>query len=97
MFTVAALIKVATVRKSVCRNPKKQCDGQTFIVTIKNVDFARNLLPNYIFEHKELSGLFDKMNLLDPCIERNTELDEDLIKLKNADNPEKIFSERITK
>jgi len=64
---------------------------------LNNIDFARNILPNYIFEHRELSGLFEKIYLLDPCIERNAEVDEELIKLRNSENPEPIIAEKIGK
>ena len=47
----------------------------------KEAEYLSFLIPNYLFEHPELSGLFDKLSKLDPCAHRYQELDSNLIKL----------------
>ena len=58
-------------------------------------DFLSCLIPNYIFEHPELSGLFEKISKLDPCIYRYNGLDTSLINLINSEKPSSLYSEFI--
>ena len=53
------------------------------------------LLPNYIFEHPELSSLYSKVMTLDPCIDRKEELDTHLLNYVGYKNIEKLFSNVI--
>jgi len=62
---------------------------------LKTSELLNAVIPNYLFEHPELSVVFEKMSKLDPCSLRYSELDLELIRLINSDNPKKIFSEFI--
>lgn len=65
------------------------------ISNFNSSEFLANLLPNYIFEHPELSSLFEKIELLDPCLTRDAATDEVLLSLINASNPVPLFKEHI--
>lgn len=65
------------------------------ISNFNSTEFLSNLLPNYIFEHPELSSLFEKIELLDPCLTRDAATDEVLLSLINASNPVPLFKEHI--
>ncbi|MBZ9631389.1 DNA phosphorothioation-dependent restriction protein DptF [Salegentibacter sp. LM13S] len=58
-------------------------------------DYLSNTTPNYLFEHSELSSLFEKFQELDPCAYRYSELDQNLIQLINSNRPESIFTRFI--
>jgi DNA phosphorothioation-dependent restriction protein DptF len=58
-------------------------------------EFFSNLIPNYLFEHPELSSLFEKIESLDPCTNRNSETDDILLTLINAEQIFSIFSNHI--
>tara|TARA_R110000868_G_scaffold161699_1_gene392466 strand:+ start:4658 stop:6403 length:1746 start_codon:yes stop_codon:yes gene_type:complete len=58
-------------------------------------EYTSNLIPNYLFEHPELSSLFEKIGGLDPCINRNPKTDDILLTLINADDTSAIFSSHI--
>lgn len=62
---------------------------------MKGVDFFSNIIPNYLFEHPELSSLFEKIESLDPCNHRNSETDDILLTLINAEQIFAIFSKHI--
>jgi DNA phosphorothioation-dependent restriction protein DptF len=62
---------------------------------LKTSALLNAIIPNYIFEHPELSVVFDKMSKLDPCSLRYSALDLELIRLINSESPEKIFTEFI--
>lgn len=70
-------------------------DYKEQILNFNSTEFLANLLPNYIFEHHELSSLFEKIERLDPCLSRNAETDEVLLSLVNASNPVPLFAEHI--
>lgn len=73
-------------------------NGTDYVHRISNfssTEFLANLLPNYIFEHPELSSLFEKIERLDPCLTRDAATDEVLLSLINASNPVPIFKEHI--
>jgi DNA phosphorothioation-dependent restriction protein DptF len=57
--------------------------------------YISNLLPNYLFEHPELSSLFEKIESLDPCISRAPDTDDVLLTLINAENVSDIFYTNI--
>ena len=63
----------------------------------KESDFLSGIIPNYLFEHPELSSLFNAIARLDPCRHRYEDLDSTLILLINSDNPKEVFLENIDK
>lgn len=72
-----------------------QADYFKVIDKMNGVDFFSNLIPNYLFEHPELSSLFEKIESLDPCTNRNSETDDILLTLINAEQIYTIFSKYI--
>lgn len=67
------------------------------IQNLKEGDYLSCLIPNYLFEHPELSSLFNKISELDPCMHRYADLDSNLILLINSDEPKQIFCNFISK
>ena len=65
------------------------------LASLKANNLLNSLIPNYIFEHPQLSIVFRKVSNLDPCSLRYAELDLELIRLINSDDPEKIFKDFI--
>jgi DNA phosphorothioation-dependent restriction protein DptF len=59
--------------------------------------YISNLIPNYLFEHPELSSLFEKIESLDPCMNRDAATDDILLTLVNAENVFDVFSKHIGK
>lgn len=57
--------------------------------------YLSNLIPNYLFEHRELSSLLDKLEAVDPCSSRHAHTDEMLLKLINTEDPLAMFSQHI--
>lgn len=70
---------------------------KTQLEKFSEADYLSFLIPNYIFEHTELSGLFEKISKLDPCIYRYNGLDSSLINLINSEKPSVLYSEFINK
>ena len=60
-------------------------------------EYISNLIPNYLFEHPELSSLFEKIESLDPCINRDSNTDDILLTLVNAENVFDVFFKHIGK
>lgn len=58
-------------------------------------EYLSRITPNYIFEHSELSSLFEKFQELDPCAYRYAELDQNLIRVINSDRKKDIFEQFI--
>ncbi|MFH6936062.1 DNA phosphorothioation-dependent restriction protein DptF [Flavobacterium sp. FlaQc-30] len=58
-------------------------------------EYLSNLIPNYLFEHPELSSLFEKIEHLDPCNNRDVKTDNVLLTLINAENTFDVFSKHI--
>lgn len=58
-------------------------------------EYLSNLIPNYLFEHPELSSLFEKIESLDPCTNRTPNTDDILLTLMNAEHTAAIFSKYI--
>lgn len=61
------------------------------IESMSDLDFISNIIPNYLFEHIELSSLFEKISALDPCNYRDSKIDDILLKLINSESPIEIF------
>lgn len=72
-----------------------QVDYFKVIDRMSAFDFFSNLIPNYLFEHPELSSLFEKIESLDPCTKRNSETDDILLTLINAEQIFTLFSKHI--
>lgn len=73
-------------------------DLELYRIQLKKInesDYLSLLIPNYLFEHPELSSLFSKIGRLDPCIYRYAGLDSNLIQLITSDNPILVFEEFI--
>lgn len=60
-------------------------------------EYLSNLIPNFLFEHPELSSLFEKIESLDPCIKRDANTDDILLTLINAEKTFDIYSTHISK
>lgn len=67
------------------------------IEKMNGAEYISNLIPNYLFEHPELSSLFEKIESLDPCNNRNSNIDDVLLTLINAEETFTIFSKHIEK
>lgn len=74
-----------------------EADYFQIIEKMHGSEYISNLIPNYLFEHPELSSLFEKIESLDPCINRDAATDDVLLTLINAENTFDIFSKHIEK
>ncbi len=74
-----------------------EADYFKIIEKMHGSEYTSNLIPNYLFEHPELSSLFEKIESLDPCTNRDANTDDVLLTLINADNVFDIFSKHIEK
>lgn len=66
------------------------------IESMNDIEFVSNIIPNYLFNHPELSSLFEKISALDPCIYRTSKIDDILLKLINSESPIEIFETNIS-
>lgn len=57
--------------------------------------YLRNIIPNYVFEHAELSKLFNKISKEDPCNIRSEQNDENIIRVINAENLSSFIRSKI--
>jgi len=62
---------------------------------IESKGYLALLIPNYLFEHAELSKLFEKISELDPCKLRREEIDSVLLKLANTEQPIDLYTKHI--
>ena len=74
-----------------------EADYFRIIEKMNGAQYISNLIPNYLFEHPELSSLFEKIESLDPCNNRNSHIDDILLTLINAEESFTIFSKHIDK
>jgi DNA phosphorothioation-dependent restriction protein DptF len=74
-----------------------EADYFKIIEKMNGAEYISNLIPNYLFEHPELSSLFEKIESLDPCNNRNSHIDDILLTLINAEETITIFSKHIEK
>ena len=65
------------------------------IYRLKNEEYINSLTPNIIFNHKELSFIFNSLNTLDPLNVRNEKVDDFIIKFNNSTYVEEFFKENI--
>jgi DNA phosphorothioation-dependent restriction protein DptF len=85
--------------------PKFQVDTENiFRQLVKNLspeEYFQNLLPNYLFEHSDLSNLFSIISQEDPCNRRSEVVDDSVIKIINTnkiqDFAREEYVERLNK
>jgi DNA phosphorothioation-dependent restriction protein DptF len=74
-----------------------EADYFEIIEKMNGSKYISNLIPNYLFEHPELSSLFEKIESLDPCMNRDATTDDILLTLVNAENVFDVFFTHIEK
>lgn len=62
---------------------------------MNNQEYIKSLLPNIIFDHKELSFIFEALNNIDPLNVRNEDVDDFIIDFNNAGNLMEYFKDYI--
>lgn len=65
------------------------------ISKLNKKEYIKSLMPNIIFDHKELSFIFEALNDVDPLNIRNEKVDDFIIDFNNAENLLGYFSEYI--
>jgi DNA phosphorothioation-dependent restriction protein DptF len=65
------------------------------IIKLTDIQLIQNLIPNYIFEHADLSNIFSRLAELDPCNHRDDETDEFLLILQGIDNKTDFFKNHL--
>ncbi|MHC1682277.1 MAG: DNA phosphorothioation-dependent restriction protein DptF [Clostridiaceae bacterium] len=65
------------------------------IKKLNNKDFIKSLTPNIIFNHKELSFIFESLYTLDPLNIRNMQLDDFIVGFNNSNNCLSFFDENL--
>lgn len=65
------------------------------ISKLNNQDYIKSLMPNIIFDHKELSFIFEALNSIDPLNVRNEEVDDFIIDFNNTSNALDYFTKYI--
>lgn len=65
------------------------------ISKLNNQEYIKSLMPNIIFDHKELSFIFEALNSIDPLNVRNERVDDFIIDFNNATNLMNYFKEYI--
>lgn len=58
-------------------------------------NYIRSLTPNILFNHKELSFIFDALSTLDPLNVRNSKVDDFVLEFNNSNEIDKYFDEYI--
>lgn len=65
------------------------------IYKLSTTGYVKALMPNLIFDHKELSFIFDALNNLDPLNVRNEKVDNFIIDFNNSANILEYFKDYI--
>lgn len=65
------------------------------ISKLNNLDYIKSLMPNIIFNHKELSFIFEALNSLEPLNVRNQKVDDFVIEFNNSTEILSYFKEYI--
>jgi len=69
------------------------------LTKIQPDEYVQNVLPNYIFEHPELSNIFKIISEEDPCNKRSEVVDDSIIRIVNTEEIEEFakefYSERL--
>lgn len=58
-------------------------------------NYIRSLTPNILFNHKELSFIFDALSTLDPLNVRNSKVDDFVLEFNNSNEIDRYFDEYI--
>ena len=74
----------------------KQEDEIEQINSYSDDSFLSSLIPNYIFEHPELSPIFSKLQEIDPATKRSELIDNATIALMVSDKKDYIFKKYVT-
>ena len=62
---------------------------------LRNEEYINSLTPNIIFDHKELSFIFNALSTLDPLNVRNEKVDDFIIKFNNSTELIEFFDQYI--
>jgi len=65
------------------------------IYKLNNLNYIKSLMPNIIFNHKELSFIFEALNSLDPLNVRNQKVDDFIIEFNNSTDILPYFKQYI--
>lgn len=65
------------------------------IAALNNKEYINSLMPNIIFNHKELSFIFEALNSIDPLNIRNEKIDDFIIDFNNATNVMEYYKKYI--
>ena len=65
------------------------------INSMNKLDYVRSLTPNILFNHKELSFIFEALKGIDPLNIRNSKLDDFIIKFNNSTEISCFFKEYL--
>lgn len=65
------------------------------ILKLKRSDYIKSLIPNIIFEHKELSFIFEALSEIDPLNVRNEKLDDFIVEFNNTNEIFGYFNKYI--
>ncbi len=65
------------------------------IYELNNLNYIKSLMPNIIFNHKELSFIFEALNSLDPLNVRNQKVDDFIIEFNNSTDILPYFKQYI--
>ncbi len=72
-----------------------EADQLTVIKGLSDIEFLKSIIPNYIFEHADLSNLFARLEDLDPCNHRDEQTDEKLLRLQSIERPTVLLAQDI--
>lgn len=70
-------------------------DLKSRLNSLDNTSYVINILPNYLFEHPELSNLFEKISFEDPCNFRTEQSDENIIRVVNLNKIEDFINKQL--
>lgn len=65
------------------------------ISKLNKIEYIKSLTPNIIFDHKELSFIFETLNTLDPLNVRNDGVDKFIIEFNNSEDLLSYFTDYI--
>lgn len=65
------------------------------IAKLNDLDYVKALMPNIVFNHRELSFIFEALNRLDPLNVRNQKVDDFVIEFNNSTDILAYFSDYI--
>ena len=72
-----------------CETEKKKVENYS------HQDFLKAIIPNYLFDHPELSIIFQYLDKCDPAEKRSEKLDDVIIQLMISDKPIRVFQEFV--